>query len=181
VVRQSPEKDTLRFVRFCKVFSKILREQGYVPLLAGAASDVEYATRVKKEMREACSHAIIIDSFLSPQELAAIFDHTVLNFHPCAYEAYGMTVVEAAAMGVPSVVAGNGQVGATAILKDASIHVNMTSGCDISEAAVPVIAKWLLDPEGLRCLGVKARERALAWDEFVFGETLLDSVCKLCI
>ena len=40
----------------------------------------------------------------------------MLNFHPCAYDAYGMTIVEAASQGAPSVVAAGGGVGATDLL-----------------------------------------------------------------
>ena len=36
--------------------------------------------------------------------------------HPCAYDAYGMTLVEAAAFGCPSLVNGGGAVGATELL-----------------------------------------------------------------
>ena len=36
--------------------------------------------------------------------------------HPCTYDAYGMTLVEAAAFGCPSLVNGGGAVGATELL-----------------------------------------------------------------
>ena len=49
---------------------------------------------------------------------AQVYAETVLNFHPCAYDAYGMTVVEAASQGAPSVVAAGGGVGATDLLSD---------------------------------------------------------------
>ena len=45
-----------------------------------------------------------------------VYAATVLNFHPCAYDAYGMTIVEAASQGAPSVVAAGGGVGATDLL-----------------------------------------------------------------
>ena len=46
-----------------------------------------------------------------------VYAETALNFHPCAYDAYGMTIVEAASQGAPSVVAAGGAVGATALLR----------------------------------------------------------------
>ena len=33
-----------------------------------------------------------------------VYKQTILNFHPALYEAYGLTIVEAAAFGVPSIV-----------------------------------------------------------------------------
>ncbi len=45
--------------------------------------------------------AIIEESFLGPTELADILSATVLNIHPCLYDAYGMTIVEAASQGTP--------------------------------------------------------------------------------
>ena len=46
-----------------------------------------------------------------------VFAATRLNIHPCAYDAYGMTVVEAASQGAPSLVAASGAVGATDLLR----------------------------------------------------------------
>ena len=46
--------------------------------------------------------AIIEERFLGPTELADIFSATALNIHPCLYDAYGMTIVEAASQGSPS-------------------------------------------------------------------------------
>ena len=36
--------------------------------------------------------------------LQQVYKQTILNFHPALYEAYGLTIVEAAAFGVPSIV-----------------------------------------------------------------------------
>ena len=40
--------------------------------------------------------------FGEAEELATVWQSTLLNIHPATYEAYGMTIVEAAAFGVPS-------------------------------------------------------------------------------
>ena len=48
--------------------------------------------------------AIIEEKFLGPTELADIFSATALNVHPCLYDAYGMTIVEAASQGTTSFV-----------------------------------------------------------------------------
>jgi len=34
---------------------------------------------------------VVIDHHLGPAELAAVFTRSVLNVHPCPYDAYGMT------------------------------------------------------------------------------------------
>ena len=60
----------------------------------------EYADGLKARLRAAVPDAIIEERFLGPTELADIFSATALNIHPCLYDAYGMTVVEAASQGV---------------------------------------------------------------------------------
>jgi len=39
---------------------------------------------------------VVIDHHLGPAELASVFSRSVLNVHPCPYDAYGMTAVESA-------------------------------------------------------------------------------------
>jgi glycosyltransferase involved in cell wall biosynthesis len=94
-------------------------------ILAGAASDAEYTQQVRQELLDAFPTAIVIDRFVSPQELAAVLAHTILNFHPPANDADGMTVVEAAAFGAPSVLAGS-SIGAFLLLGvDGCLPVSM--------------------------------------------------------
>lgn len=76
-----------------------------VPLLCGAAAEATYAAQVKAQLRkETGGDCVIVDEFLSPDELAAIFQRTAINVHPCLYDAYGLTVVEAGIFGTPSLV-----------------------------------------------------------------------------
>ena len=51
-------------------------------------------------------------------ELAAVWRETLLNIHTATYEAYGMTIVEAAAFGVPSLLH-EGTIGAKDLLPGA--------------------------------------------------------------
>jgi hypothetical protein len=51
---------------------------------------------VKSRLLAAAPEALVVDHFLGPQQLADIYRATLLNVHPCSYDAYGMTVVEAA-------------------------------------------------------------------------------------
>ena len=46
-----------------------------------------------------------------------MYRRTCLNVHPCVYDAYGMTVVEAAAFGAPSCVQRGDLVGCAALLR----------------------------------------------------------------
>ena len=44
----------------------------------------------------------VLRSFLSPAKLCQVYSQTLLNVHPALYEAYGMTILEAAAFCVPT-------------------------------------------------------------------------------
>eukprot|EP00180_Rhodochaete_pulchella_P003403 Plantae.Rhodophyta-Rhodochaete_pulchella.ctg57834.p1 GENE.Plantae.Rhodophyta-Rhodochaete_pulchella.ctg57834~~Plantae.Rhodophyta-Rhodochaete_pulchella.ctg57834.p1 ORF type:complete len:142 (+),score=15.01 Plantae.Rhodophyta-Rhodochaete_pulchella.ctg57834:3-428(+) len=93
-----------------------------------------------------------------------VMERCVLNFHPALYEAFGMTIVECAAMGCPSVIH-TGQVGASELLptkEGMTIAVDMT---DLDSAAVVVRELLTSRRDYLRQVGEKARNRALAWDE----------------
>lgn len=180
VVRLSPEKNAMRFVTFCQALRDDIIRLGYVPVLAGSASDPLYAQQVKSKLQEVCPEAVIVESFLDSRSLAAIFSRTALNFHPCAYDAYGMTVIESAAFGVPSVVASEGHVGATAIVgDDASIQVPLENSCELSETAIERIRSTMNDRKRLETIGTRARECALAWDEAAYGRELLRCIHQL--
>eukprot|EP00550_Attheya_septentrionalis_P004175 CAMPEP_0198299464 /NCGR_PEP_ID=MMETSP1449-20131203/44839_1 /TAXON_ID=420275 /ORGANISM="Attheya septentrionalis, Strain CCMP2084" /LENGTH=491 /DNA_ID=CAMNT_0044001029 /DNA_START=43 /DNA_END=1518 /DNA_ORIENTATION=- len=186
VVRLSPEKDALRFAHFVEAASHTLAKHGYIPLLAGAAADKEYATLVKNKLLSSeCASkggVVIVESFLSEVELAAIFKRTAINFHPCAYDAFGMTIVEAAAFGVPSAVASGGRVGASKLLDaNASFPIPMppiphNAGHDLSNSLLPEsVAKLeevLRDYMQLETVGVCAQQKAFAWGEAAYGSTL---------
>lgn len=173
IARLSPEKNVENFCHFVSANRVILDEYGFVPLLAGSTADEEYARRIKDQLRRAVPHAIVIDSFLSPKELASVFTITVLNFHPCEYDAFGMTIIEAAAFSVPSIVAANGAVGASAIVGNgASIEVDMNQ-CFVGMASI------LGNQKGLTEVGEEAKRRAFSWDEEAYGKQLLEYIHDL--
>ena len=92
----------MRFVELCEALGGArLAALGLTPLLCGAASDEGYAARVRARLLAAHPSSVVIESFLGPEALGAVFARTALNVHPCAYDAYGMTLVEAAAFGCP--------------------------------------------------------------------------------
>eukprot|EP00908_Phaeocystis_cordata_P026527 Transcript_9007.p2 GENE.Transcript_9007~~Transcript_9007.p2 ORF type:complete len:498 (+),score=180.33 Transcript_9007:1017-2510(+) len=172
VVRLSREKDPMLFVHLMERLRPALRELGLAPLLCGAAAEPEYAAEVKARLRASFPEAAIIDAFLGPQQLAAVFSQTLLNVHPCAYEAYGMTIVEAAAFGAPSVLNGGGTIGAARLLgaaDGAALELDLSQP---HEKLAEAVGALLADGARLAAVAAAARERALAWNETAFGAEL---------
>ena len=58
------------------------------PALCGMAV-TDFAKQLQRRLRQACPSALVVDSFMGPQDLACIYARTRLNFHPCLYDAYG--------------------------------------------------------------------------------------------
>lgn len=115
-VRLHPHKRVDLFVESCGLLAKTLRMHGIRPLLCGAASDELYAAECRTRLLSLVPEATVMTEFLAAAGLCAIFRQTCLNVHPAPYEAYGMTIVESAAMGAPSLVDRDGRIGATDLL-----------------------------------------------------------------
>ena len=134
---------------------------------------------------------IVIDHHLGPHELAAIFSHTAINIHPCLYDAYGMTLVESAAFGVPSVVNGGGKVGAAALLgeNEGCIALDLSEiidDCNENENCVKELIEILSctmnsrnSSNLLTKIANEARCRALGYDELSCCCGLLDKLDRL--
>ena len=200
VARQSPEKCIQRFVAFIEMAANtgILEQLNLTVVLAGAVSDLNYAQQLHKRLLRAVPTAIIIDRFLSPFELGAVFAHTILNFHPPSYDAYGMTVIEAAAFGAPTVLAGT-SIGAYRLLgEDACIQVEMVADNEnynnsnndkesniFSHDSLNTITNFLTEckNDGMiwKELSLKAQEKALGWDEESYGKQMLDIIDKYSV
>mmetsp|Transcript_52500 Transcript_52500/g.166974 ORF Transcript_52500/g.166974 Transcript_52500/m.166974 type:complete len:123 (-) Transcript_52500:160-528(-) len=98
-----------------------------------------------------------------------VYAHTRLNVHPCVYDAYGMTIVEAAAMGAPSLMQRGGEVGAGDLLGDEeAFKVDLNPAGGVGELADGVAA-LLRDTEALRRVGEAAKAKALSWDLGAYG------------
>lgn len=104
-VRLSPEKEPETFIALAAELhaSGALKCLGLTPLLLASAR-TPYADDLRTAFRQRVPTGQLRESFLSTEELAGIFAQTRLNVHPCTYDAYGMTVIEAASQGAPSVV-----------------------------------------------------------------------------
>ena len=72
-VRLSREKMPERFVELMESLAPHLARLGLTPLLCGAAADAEYAAALKARLRAAVPAAVVIDTFLDPPALAAVF------------------------------------------------------------------------------------------------------------
>eukprot|EP00955_Chlamydomonas_euryale_P078927 363221-Chlamydomonas_euryale.AAC.21 len=84
---------------------------------------------LKARLRAACPTSVVLESFLGPAELARLYQGCRLNVHPPSYDAYGMTIVEAASQGAPSLVhggGGGGRIGATDLLSATAGNVLLT-------------------------------------------------------
>ncbi len=103
-VRLVPDKNAALFVTLVERLAATLRQLQIIPFLCGAAADQAYAEKVKKDLRRVFPESVIEENFLSAEAMATIFQQTVLNVHPSLYDAYGMTIVEAAAFEAPSLV-----------------------------------------------------------------------------
>ena len=173
-VRLSREKNPMGFVHMVEGALQALRANGLVPLLCGAAAEAEYAEAVKVRLREVAPEAVIIEEFLAPPALAVVFSATALNVHPCPYDAFGMTLVEAAAFGAPSLLNGGGTVGAAQLLPprdDASFECRFDSATPQELAAR--LSSLLSNTTKLEAVGSMARFRALRWTERAYGQSLL--------
>jgi hypothetical protein len=107
-VRLSREKEPLRFVRICASLSQadVFKKLGLTPVLfaAGEQGKCSYADEVVREFERNVPEGKVARGFLGVQELGMLFRRTRLNIHPSTYDAYGMTIVEAASQGAPSVI-----------------------------------------------------------------------------
>jgi hypothetical protein len=117
-VRLSPEKGAHHFADAVRALgAKSLGRLRLRAFLCGSAPDAEYAARVRRALLEAGegggesdspspipAPSLLASAFLGAPDMAAIFARTAINVHPALSDAYGMTIVEAAAFGAPSLV-----------------------------------------------------------------------------
>jgi len=210
VVRLSPEKSPHHFVSLIQKLGGVdfLRRNGLIPLLCGAKSVGCYADQVLADFEYVCSRGlsqgsvwpyVVIKHFLGPKELAAVLTRTAINIHPCFYDAYGMTLVESAAFGVPSIVNNGGKVGAVSLLGSGKgcididlerileYHDDKKSndccyGSGIEELKTLISKSSRKGSHESRVLGAvaeEARSRALNWDEMTCFRSLVAYLNKI--
>ncbi|GLJ37508.1 hypothetical protein SUGI_0762100 [Cryptomeria japonica] len=148
--------------------SGFMEDQGILPFLCGGAhGGGEYADSIKQRVRVAFPKAVIYEGFMGPTQLADVFSQTLLNVHPCIYDAYGMTIVEAAAFEAPSIVhvGLGGAVGAAEFLDPEKGQVFGLDLCAPIEIISSKIKGLIIDDLKLTQIGREAGLRSLSWDE----------------
>eukprot|EP00252_Welwitschia_mirabilis_P010363 TRINITY_DN23592_c0_g2_i1.p1 TRINITY_DN23592_c0_g2~~TRINITY_DN23592_c0_g2_i1.p1 ORF type:complete len:496 (-),score=74.18 TRINITY_DN23592_c0_g2_i1:489-1976(-) len=176
-VRLSPEKNAELFAAIVETLSNFLMTRGIIPFLCGGAhGSGEYANTIKQRVKDAVPSAVIYEGFMGPAQLADTYSQTLLNIHPCIYDAYGMTIVEAAAFEAPSVVhiGPGGAVGAAEFLeagKGQIFALDLTSPMDIVAANIRQLLK---DEEKLSRIGKAASMRSLSWNEDANAQQLIE-------
>lgn len=124
-VRASPEKGLHRLAGWLAALRPTLEELQLTPYVCGVrASASPYAAEALAAITAACPAALLEEAFMGPAELCAVWGRAALNVHPCLADAYGMTVVEAAACGAPSLVhiAAEAAAPASAPLTEAAVR-----------------------------------------------------------
>jgi hypothetical protein len=110
LVRLSPEKNAAAVPALLAALPPAALEGARaLPFMVSVGGSDGYAEGVRAAMGAALpgGHAlapILCPRYLNARELGGVLAHTALNIHPSLAEAYGMTIVEAAAWGVPSLV-----------------------------------------------------------------------------
>ena len=104
-VRASPEKGLHRLAGWLRALRPVMDELHLTPFICGArAAGSTYAAEALSAIAAAYPGTHFEEAFMGPAELHAVFRRAALNIHPCLADAYGMTVIEAAACGAPSLV-----------------------------------------------------------------------------
>eukprot|EP00936_MAST-01D_sp_MAST-1D-sp1_P001613 g1613.t1 len=172
--RLTPEKNVEAFVLALAAppLRAIMRRRGLRPLLCGSATDPEYGKAVRTRLKQTFpgEESVVLD-FVPAHELSNVFRRTALNVHPALYEAYGMTVAEAAAFGAPSIIDGGGEVGVAELLsatRNEVMHADMRDPGKIAER----LAAVLEDNSALRHTAAAAQRRSLSWGIAEFGAKL---------
>ncbi|KAG1669501.1 hypothetical protein FOA52_015668 [Chlamydomonas sp. UWO 241] len=166
-VRLSPEKEPHRFVELVEALAALPGGlDGVTPLLVAGTADDQYARLLKARLRAAAPSSVVLESFLGPQQLAELYGKTRLNVHPATYDAFGMTIIEAASQGAPSLVHdGNGAVGATDLLSTAAGEVLLAHLTDPPAALAARVLALLDDPKALLRVAAAAAAKARSWGE----------------
>jgi hypothetical protein len=108
LVRLSPEKNALAVPALLQALQaahpSALAALRLQPFFTGCGDGSAYAEEVKAAARALEPAPVLCSAFLGASDLGLALRAAALNVHPCLADAYGMTIVEAAAWGVPSLV-----------------------------------------------------------------------------
>ncbi|EKX51527.1 hypothetical protein GUITHDRAFT_102791 [Guillardia theta CCMP2712] len=175
-LRFTPSKNVKVFCEAVSIIHEELSARGIMVVMCGAVIDESYANECRRVMEESNTRHNIVKDFLDAQGLQEVLSQSLVNIHTAPYEAYGMTIVEAAACGSPSIIHEQWRdIGATILLPPTSdggscYLANMLDANDLARAILDAIR----DQESLGEASRRARELALSWDEDKYAERLIE-------
>jgi glycosyltransferase involved in cell wall biosynthesis len=192
--RLTEEKNVMHYVAAVSAISAELQEAGIIPYLIGSPTDPSYAEETKNALKRAFPGELsVVSDFQPPEKLSAVFRQTRLNVHPALYEAYGMTVAEAAAFGAPTLLDGGGGIGVAGLLPPPK-YAFATNMKDVAETAAKMKSVLGLARTGggeitggaegagegeahdsgelLAEVAAAAKEQSLSWGEQQLGDEL---------
>mmetsp|Transcript_3655 Transcript_3655/g.4492 ORF Transcript_3655/g.4492 Transcript_3655/m.4492 type:complete len:146 (-) Transcript_3655:115-552(-) len=141
-------------------------------MMVGSVCDDVYAKQVYSTLP---SQTVIVNKFLSSEELISILDQTVLMIHPPLYDAFGMTISEAAASGVPSLIH-HKNIGASSLFR---VEEGEILHGDMSSSSIhDCVKSYLESSEKLMEVSEKAKVRALSWNVNAYAEGLESTIKK---
>lgn len=175
VVRLSAEKEPHRFVQAMGVLAQrgALAALGVTPALVGVPRD-PYGHQLVAQLSAAVPHAEVFTSFLSPEQLGrAVYARSLLNVHPCSYDSFAQSVIEAAAFGCPTLMQPSGVGAADVLAPEQGLSFAMQDEEDAAPAGLADrIHSLLADATRLAAVGRAAQQAALAMHESVAAEEM---------
>ena len=175
MVRLSAEKEPHRFVQAMEVLAQrgALAALGVTPALVGVPRDA-YGTQLVAQLQAAAPDAELFTSFLSPEQLGrSVYARSLLNVHPCWYDSFAQSVIEAAAFGCPTLMHPR-DVGASDVLSpEQGLSFAINEGEDATPAGLADRIQALLqDAPHLAAVGRAAQQAALGMHEGVAAEQM---------
>ena len=173
IARICPEKNVMAFVRAACKLAPFLKKRGIIPCIVGAKTNEGYSNSCLTSLKRAFprDESIVLD-FVDPTKLARIFQQTILNVHPALYEAYGMTIAEAALFGVPSLIDGSGGIGAADVFTPPALAI-ATSFASNGAATAAIKSLLHFEKRGvLAAIGNAAKAAALNCGEKALSDRL---------
>jgi glycosyltransferase involved in cell wall biosynthesis len=147
--------------------SEFLKKHKYVPLLIGSRTDAEYSDMLVKKLTDnfAAGEFKVLPFQKDPEVLMKVWQQTLLNVHPALYESYGMTIVEAAAFGCPTLLDSGGSIGATDLISEDNMRftVDMANTELASDCMASILGDSAEKREVLFQAGRRAQQQSLGW------------------
>lgn len=171
---------------------RTMKELKLTPCLVGARAgdDERYCDDLLAKLNAHWPEATVKTSFVAPAQLVDVFRHTQLNVHPALYDSYAMTLAEAAACGVPSLLHRE-RVGAVDVLgEDGVIRADMGSLEAAAERLIQVLTMWNTTTtthdgrgqeeqgavEHWKSLSCRVSDRSRTWTSEAFAKRIVEEL-----